>query len=45
MNVPVSKQFVAHFDYVINDARTVRVSVSNLYKEFKVRYHLINFAW
>jgi 5'(3')-deoxyribonucleotidase len=37
MNTVAGKQFVMHFDYVIADLRTVRVSVSNLYKEFKVR--------
>ena len=31
------KQFVCHFDYVINDSRTVRLSLSNIYKEMKVR--------
>lgn len=30
----MGKTFVMHFDYMINDSRVVRVSVSNLYKEF-----------
>lgn len=34
------KQFVIHFDYVVNDSRTVRISFSNLYKEFKVSLQL-----
>jgi hypothetical protein len=27
---------VIHFDYTVNETRLVRVSVSNIYKEFKV---------
>ena len=30
------KNFVMHFDYTVNDSRTVRLSLSNMYKEFKV---------
>jgi hypothetical protein len=30
-----SKNFVCHFDYVLNESRTVSISVSNIYKEFK----------
>lgn len=29
-------KFVMHFDYIINDCNTVKLSLSNLYKEFKV---------
>lgn len=32
------KQFAAHFDYIVNDSRPVRLSVSNLYKEVKVSW-------
>jgi hypothetical protein len=35
--VPVGKTFVLHFDYLINDTRLVRLSISNIFKEFKVR--------
>ena len=36
--VPAGKTFVLHFDYIISDTRLVRVSISNIFKEFKV-YH------
>ena len=36
LNVPASKTFVMHFDYTVNDSRVVRLSLSNIYKEFKV---------
>ena len=36
MNVPAGKSFVLHFDYIINEARSLRLSLSNIYKEFKV---------
>jgi hypothetical protein len=29
------KTFVIHLDYTINEQRNVRVSLSNIYKEFK----------
>jgi hypothetical protein len=34
--VPAGKTFVLHFDYIISDTRLVRVSISNIFKEFKV---------
>lgn len=36
LNVPTGKTFVMHFDYMVNDSRVVRLSLSNIYKEFKV---------
>ena len=36
MQAAAGKQFVLHFDYVLHDTRTVRLSFSNLYKETKV---------
>ena len=36
LNVPASKTFVMHFDYMVNDSRVVRLSLGNIYKEFKV---------
>ena len=41
MNVPAGKTFVIHFDYTVNETRLVRISVSNIYKEFKVIRHAI----
>ena len=37
--VPAGKTFVLHFDYIISDTRLVRVSISNIFKEFKVLSH------
>ena len=36
LNVPAGKTFVMHFDYMVNDSRVVRLSMSNIYREFKV---------
>ena len=36
MNVPAGKTFVIHYDYIVNETRLVRLSLSNIYKEFKV---------
>ena len=36
--VPAGKTFVLHFDYIISDTRLVRVSISNIFKEFKVSH-------
>lgn len=45
VNVPIGKSFVIHFDYTINETRQVRLSLSNIYKEFKVILFLIlNFS-
>ena len=33
--MPAGKTFAMHFDYMIHDSRVIRLSVSNLYKEFK----------
>eukprot|EP00347_Sterkiella_histriomuscorum_P023802 403333335 len=35
LNVPAGKSFVIHFDYTVNETRLVRLSISNIYKEFK----------
>ena len=35
INKPDGKNTVMHFDYMINDSRVVKISVSNIYKEFK----------
>lgn len=37
INIPTGKSFVIHFDYMVNETRLVRISISNIYKEFKVR--------
>lgn len=37
VNVPAGKSFVLHFDYILNESRHVRLSISNIFKEFKVR--------
>jgi hypothetical protein len=34
--VPAGKTFVIHFDYIVNETRLVRLSLSNIFKEFKV---------
>jgi len=36
VNVPAGKSFVLHFDYILNETRHVRLSISNIFKEFKV---------
>jgi hypothetical protein len=33
--VPAGKSFVLHFDYILNETRHVRLSISNIFKEFK----------
>ena len=46
---PEGKTFSIHLDYMVNEARLVRVSISNIFKEFKViivtSYHYLEFKW
>ena len=35
LNKPEAKNSVLHFDYMINETRLTKISLSNLYKEFK----------
>ena len=40
LHVAQGKNFVCHFDFVLNESRTVCISLSNIYKEFKVGLQL-----